>query len=52
MLEVYNRFFQSKNKGQFVQSFRDLGLKILILAKKLPEGKEDILNDPHDRLNE
>jgi len=52
VLEVYNQFFQSKNKGQFVQSFRDLGLKILILAKKLPKGKEDILNDPQDRLNE
>jgi len=52
VLEVYNKFFQSKNKAQFVQSFRDLGLKILILAKKLPEGKEDILNEPQDRLNE
>ncbi|MCK5342995.1 MAG: HEAT repeat domain-containing protein, partial [Candidatus Heimdallarchaeota archaeon] len=52
ILEVYNDIFQSNNKAQFIQSFRDLGLKILILAKKLPEGKEDILNDPQDRLNE
>ena len=52
ILEVYNQIFQSKNKGQFVQRFRDLGLKILLLAKKLPEDKQTLLNTSQDRLNE
>ncbi|UYP46691.1 hypothetical protein NEF87_002976 [Candidatus Lokiarchaeum ossiferum] len=52
ILEVYDQIFQSKNKGQFVQHFRDLGLKILLLAKKLPEDKQNLLNTSQDRLNE
>ncbi|MHA2001694.1 MAG: HEAT repeat domain-containing protein [Promethearchaeota archaeon] len=52
IIEVYNKIFLSTNKSQFVQEFRDLGLKILLLAKKLPEGEEHLIDLPQDRLNE
>ncbi len=52
ILEIYNSLFKTQNKSQFIQKFRDLGLKILLLAKKLPEEKRDLLNEPQDRLNE
>lgn len=52
IIEIYNKIFLSKNKTQFVREFKDLGLKLLLLAKKLPEGKENLLDEPQDRLNE
>jgi HEAT repeat protein len=52
IVENYNQIFLSQNKGQFVQNFRDLGLKLLLLAKKLPDEKQSLLNAPQDRLNE
>ncbi|MHA1777480.1 MAG: hypothetical protein DRO88_11130 [Promethearchaeia archaeon] len=52
VLEVYNQIFKSKNKGQFIQHFQDLGLKILLLEKKLPEDLRPLLSEPQNRLNE
>ncbi|MCF2138733.1 MAG: HEAT repeat domain-containing protein [Candidatus Lokiarchaeota archaeon] len=52
VLEVYNQVFKSKNKGQFIQHFQDLGLKILLLEKKLPEDLRPLLTEPQNRLNE
>lgn len=52
VLEVYNQIFKSKNKGQFIQHFQDLGLKVLLLEKKLPEDLRPLLAEPQNRLNE
>lgn len=52
VLEVFNQIFKSKNKGQFIQHFQDLGLKILLLEKKLPEDLRPLLSEPQNRLNE
>ncbi|TFH28478.1 MAG: hypothetical protein E4G98_05335, partial [Promethearchaeota archaeon] len=52
VLEVYNQIFKSKNKGQFIQHFQDLGLKVLLLEKKLPEDLRPLLSEPQNRLNE
>lgn len=52
IIDIFNKIFLSRNKTQFVREFKDLGLKLLLLAKKLPEGKEDLLDEPQDRLNE
>ncbi len=52
VLQVYNQIFKSKNKGQFIQHFQDLGLKVLLLEKKLPEDLRPLLTEPQNRLNE
>ncbi|MHA1610937.1 MAG: HEAT repeat domain-containing protein [Promethearchaeota archaeon] len=52
LLEIYNQIFKSKNKGQFIQHFQDLGLKVLLLEKKLPEDMRPLLTEPQNRLNE
>ena len=52
LLQVFNSIFLSKTKEQFIQYYRDFGLQLLLLAKKLPEESRDILNESQDKLNE
>ncbi len=52
LLQVFNSIFLSKNKEQFIQYYRDFGLQLLLLAKKLPEESREILNESQDKLNE
>lgn len=52
LLQVFNSIFLSKTKEQFIQYYRDFGLQLLLLAKKLPEERREILNKSQDKLNE
>ncbi|QEE15083.1 HEAT repeat domain-containing protein [Promethearchaeum syntrophicum] len=52
LLQVFNSIFLSKTKEQFIQYYRDFGLQLLLLAKKLPEESREILNESQDKLNE
>ena len=52
LLQVFSSIFQSKTKEQFIQYYRDFGLQLLLLAKKLPEESREILNESQDKLNE
>ncbi len=52
LLQVFSSIFQSKTKEQFIQYYRDFGLQLLLLAKKLPEESRSILNESQDKLNE
>ncbi len=52
LLQVFSSIFLSKTKEQFIQYYRDFGLQLLLLAKKLPEESRSILNESQDKLNE
>ncbi|MHA1720606.1 MAG: HEAT repeat domain-containing protein, partial [Promethearchaeota archaeon] len=52
LLQVFNSIFLSKTKEQFIQYYRDFGLQLLLLAKKLPDENREILNESQDKLNE